>query len=104
MIYQGGNSPIILTFDADMQTILDISVGLYHGSTELKRWNKSSVRIEGTMVICPMTQDETAKFTSGQASLEVKVLGVNGEIILYEVVAEEVVRRNDKVIKMGVSG
>lgn len=102
MIYQGGNSPLILTFDEDMQSIPDISVGLYHGSTELKHWDKSTVLIDGPIISCPMTQDETAKFSSGQAVLEVKVLGSGGEIILYEVVAEEVVKRNDRVIKMGV--
>lgn len=103
MIYQGGNSPLILIFDAGMKDIPEISVGLYHGSTELKHWDKSTVLIDGPIVSCPMTQDETAKFSSGQASLEVKVLGVNGEIILYEVVAEEVIRRNDKTIRMGVN-
>lgn len=96
-INQGGNTPIILTFDADI-TAPKFEASLHHPSVdEIKHWSKDDIEVEGVVVQLPLTEEETLNFPSGHGFiLSVKLLDEDGDVIFYDDEPVEISFRSDK--------
>jgi hypothetical protein len=103
MIYQGSNSPIVITFDAAIDGLKDLSVGLYDKHQKpLKKWIMSDVTISGNEVICPLTQAETVAMHEGNATLLVKWSDSDGDVLFAQEATVYISPRADKIVLLEV--
>ena len=67
MIFQGGNSPIVLKFPYDISDMSGFSAALIddRSSCVLKQWNLSDINIDGSMLYMPLSQDDTLSMPHG---------------------------------------
>lgn len=100
-IRQGSNTPINLHFSENMSDISNIEISLHTDTKELKHWCKNDVAIDEYTIVLPLTEDETLHFTCGNATLDVKVLDSDGDIIFYDEVTVVIVYKFDKTPLIG---
>ncbi len=100
MIIQGTNIPLVVTFDADVSEIPALLITLWHRGTELKRWIKTDVDINVDKVTLPLTEEETAAFPEGYATLMAKGLDEYGLTVFWEEMPVLVEARKDKGISI----
>lgn len=97
-IVQGSNTPIVLEFDDEVMG-KEISVGLYTDrGVEIKHWNKEDCTIDGAVITCPLTQEETKNISVGHVYLEVKILTDEDNIIFYDRAHLHVTNRFDREV------
>lgn len=102
-INQGGNAPIELQFDIDIEnTAVKLSALLYKKDWEIKRWSISDIDISGNTVILPMTEEETLDYPSGKAKLSVKILDNDSNIIFYDEIDCIIIEHTDKTPLIGL--
>lgn len=97
MIFQGGNSPIVLKFPYDISDMSGFSAALIddRSSCVLKQWNLSDINIDGSMLYMPLSQDDTLSMPHGIHFLEVKWL--SGQNIQFaKIIRIHVIKRDDK--------
>ena len=83
IIYRSSNAPIMINFDNNIESIPELSVGLYwdnNYSTLIQTWDQDSVYIQENKLIIPFTQSQTASYPVGIGHLEVKWLDNNGVV------------------------
>lgn len=97
MITQSSNLPLTIEFDAEIDCV-DLSVLLSSCGQELRRWGLADVEILGNVMICPLTQQETAGFPPGTAVLEIKWLDKDGLTVFAEPVKLLIKKREDLTI------
>lgn len=101
MIIQGTNAPIIVTFDADISDLPVLVISLWcREKTELKRWEKADMVIDGDTAALPLTEEETAAFPEGTITLEAKGLDENGQTVFWEQMPVLVEGRRDRAITL----
>ena len=79
MIVQGMNSPVVITFDEDVSGFDELVVSLWdpkRPERAVKVWQMEEMTIDADTVSCPVTQEMSAAWPSGQLVLEAK--GVTG--------------------------
>jgi len=84
-ILQGSNSPIVVTFDRDISELPAIVITLWTNNGDLiKKWETGDLEIHGVSAVCPVTEEETAKFPGNKAlTLEAKGLDEDGYVIFW---------------------
>jgi hypothetical protein len=103
MIYQGSNSPIVITFDEPADGLKDLSIGLYDKSKNpLKTWNLDTVEISGNDVTCPLTQEETSAMEDGYVTFLVKWSDGDGDVIFAKEETIYIYPRSDKIVRLEV--
>lgn len=73
MLIKSSNRPIEIVFDKSVD-FTKIRITLWFDGKELKIWDNDSIEIKDNKITCPLTQEETASFPEGFASLEIKWL------------------------------
>ena len=96
MIIQGGNAPIVLTFNEDISKTREIYALLYTKDRELKSWKKSDLQVRSNEVTLPLTEAETAGFPEGKAFLEVKWLDLAFDVQHAKTMTLYVAQKQDK--------
>lgn len=102
MLIQGTNAPIVIEFDDDTSSILDISVALVKDNEILIKWEKTNITLDGVFAYCPLSQEDTMKLTPNFAVLEVKWTNADGEVHFAEPTLVEIVKRVDSTILVEV--
>lgn len=98
MLYQGGNSPIILTFDEPIDTT-ELSVALYtETGTLVKAWAPDEMTILGAQVTLQLTQEQSAAFPKGKVVLEAKWLDAAGTVQMAKPAELTVAKRFDRTV------
>lgn len=98
-IFQGGNAPISLEFDEDMEIKTNkLSASLHNQSIELKHWDKSDVILDGSVIILPILESDSLQFTNGKCKLSVKILDNDDDIIFYNEINARVIPKFDKTV------
>ncbi len=97
VIIQGDNKPILIEFDESVENVEQFSAMLSYESHEFKKWDENDVKIEGTTISLPLTQEESRGITSRYADLEIKLVA-NGDIEFFDVIRFEILSRRDKRI------
>ena len=99
-IPQGSNNPLVIEFDEPV-TIPVLSVSLWdsRGNT-LKSWKTDDVTIDGQRIICPLEENETADFPSGEQTLEIKGVDEEGYTVFWNQCTVQVMSRCDKNIHL----
>lgn len=99
-IYQGGNTPLVITLPQSLADVTDVSVMLSDiNENKLKAWKTADLTISGTQITAPMTQQESAAFPVGKAKVLVKWMDPDtGEIIFGDDAFVEIERRSDRSV------
>lgn len=96
MVYQGSNSPIVITFD-EVMTGANIHAQLFYAGKPIKEWWQSDCTIEENVITFPLSEGETLAFPSGNCEFEIKWQSSGSDIINFaEPVDIYVGRRYDK--------
>lgn len=80
-IYRSSNTPIIITFDIDVNNVKDMLISLYWDNNYpviIQQWNKSELIIQGKYLAIPLKQTETANYPIGMGHLDVKWVDNSG--------------------------
>lgn len=104
LFVQGSNNPLMIEFSASIENIPKMIISLWSNivgqGVPLKVWHKSDIVINDTIAICPLTEDETARFPGYQVELLVKGLDANGYTIFWRRFNVDVEHRQDKIFKL----
>lgn len=103
MIIQGSNDPLVIMFDESVENFPKMLVTIWRDSamTKLvKKWRETDMQIAENMIVCPLTEQETAAFPPHQLIVEIKGLDENGTIVIYEAIPIEVMARHDSGIPL----
>ena len=106
LFVQGSNNPLIIEFDESIADIPKMIISLWSsmGGMPLKVWHKSDILIDDNIVICPLTEDETAAFPGYQVEILVKGLDANGYTIFWRRFNVDILHRQDRVFKLTQDG
>ena len=104
MIIQGTNVPLTVIFDEDVSSVPVLYITLWRGDEELKRWDRSTISVQEDTAVLPLTQEETASFPAGEATLEVKGLTPFGQTVFWEECSVDIYPRRDREIQITRSG
>lgn len=105
MIIQGTNVPITLTFPVNMDRAKEIEVSLLtEGGQELKHWSRDMLSIDGCIVFCSLTQEETITFPACRCRIEVKWLDEHGRVNFADVIYDRISYRADKTVMGAADG
>lgn len=98
VINQGGNAPIILEFDTDIESCCDkISVLLAKiDGSQIDHWSKNDVEIDEKFLTIPLEEQKTILYPAGLAYLSVKVLDTDGNIVFYNDILCHIANKRDK--------
>ena len=109
-IIQGSNNPLVIHFDADVSAIPRLVVTLWNSgmpgknSGPLKIWEREDMTVNEDIAICPITEEETAGFTSTNVELLVKGLDSQGYTIFWDKYLLDITQRKDKIIQLTRNG
>lgn len=109
MIIQGSNNPLVIQFDAVVDSIPVLVVTLWsdaysHVGRPLKKWEREDMTISGDTAVCPITEEETQAFPRGVIVLEAKGLDGNGNTVFWDEYPVDVKLRRDRIIRLTQSG
>ena len=81
-ILQASNTPLVIGLPESCTGCSELHVLLYNSLVEMRHWTLDDITIndDGTCLICPLTQSETACMVPGNASVEVKWLTAEGVV------------------------
>lgn len=99
MIIQGSNVPVTLTFPVSLSGTqqMEVSLCTEYGK-ELKHWSRDQLNIEGCVVSCLLTQEETISFPVGECRIEVKWLDSTGATNFADVIHDCIAYRADQTV------
>ena len=95
-IFQGGNEAIFIEFEENIESVPHISCGLYVDGVEQKHWDENNTERDGSVLILPITQQESAAFTPGACKLLTKFFDDEGNTIFYNNLFDVIEEREDK--------
>lgn len=100
VINQGGNTPIVLEFDTDIESCCDkVSIFLAKADgSQIDHWSKSDVEIDGNVLTIPLYEQRTILYPAGLAYLCVKILDTDGIIVFYNDIICSIANRHDKTL------
>lgn len=103
---QGGNQPLVIQFDAAVDTLPQLVVSLWHDANcqPLKVWYKADMSIDDDTAVCPISEAETAKLPPQRLIIEAKGLDENGNTVFWDQYPIETLHRRDRVIKLTQAG
>lgn len=104
MIIQGSNCPLVIQFDAQIDSMPALVVTLWPDTgcsrAPLKTWYLDDMTVSGDTAVCPLTEKETAGFPDFQQVIEAKGLDENGNTIFWDEYKIELKRRRDRIITL----
>ena len=101
MLVQGTNAPLELQFDRDLSDMDKLVVTLWSLSGDLiKAWDEEELTIEEDVVLCPLTESETAAFPNTFVTVEAKGLDEDGATLFWDQITVQMVKRNDRIIAL----
>lgn len=84
ILYRSSNTPIIFSFDMEIENIPEIEVSLYSDNNYTRlihKWTKDDVIVKEKYLVIPLKQIETLKFPVGIGHLELKWLDESGFVL-----------------------
>lgn len=96
MIIQGSNVPITLLFDSPLIGAKKVEVTLTTGKRTLKHWCMEDLSVNGNIIICPLTEEETSQFPEGKVYIESKFLDSANITQFGQAVTDFVANRYDR--------
>ena len=105
MIIQGSNNPLVIQFDANIESIPVLVVTLWNSNIScplkmIKRWDKADMIIDNDTAVCPLSESDTSGLHNGQVVLEAKGLDENGNTLFWDEYKLDIKARRDKIIKL----
>lgn len=97
MIIQGDNKPIVLELDESAINLTQFSAVLFDNDNIYTTWGIDDIKMDESVIMLPLAQEDTMKLRGGYVDLEVKFV-TDGDIEFCEKISFVVKKRKDKTI------
>jgi hypothetical protein len=100
MLIQGSNNPLVIQFDAAVDTLPKLVITLWSDTPgnigkPLKTWEREDMTISGDTAICPIGELETKEYYGDFLILEAKGLDGDGNTIFWDEYSIDLKHRRD---------